>query len=239
MYINHVIGTQNELLTSGFRIPSRPTHVGTDYIDAKNLQITPRGVDITAFADGTITNIFYNSARGNCIDISHNSRVVTRYQHLRNGITVKVGGVVRIGDVIGVMGNTGDCRSSRTDVPPEFCGTHLHLELHINGEPVNAEPYLRGEKLLSGTQSVNAVTQSTPTKPIQPSNNFKVGDKVRILPTADKYVTGETIPTRLKGALDEIMQLGETSRNPAIRNADAVLLKHIYSWVKKYDVQKI
>jgi len=60
---------------------------------------------------------------------------------------------------------------------------------------------------------------------------FKVGDKVKILASAAKYVTGEAIPDRLKGATDEIMQISKDGKS--------VLLKGIYSWVWATDVEKI
>jgi len=62
-------------------------------------------------------------------------------------------------------------------------------------------------------------------------SGFKVGDKIKILATADKYVTGEKIPERLKGATDEIMQIKADGKS--------VLLKGIYSWVFASDVEKV
>ena len=58
---------------------------------------------------------------------------------------------------------------------------------------------------------------------------MKVGDKVKILSSAEKYVTGETIPARLKGETDEVMQMGKDGKS--------VLLKKIYSWVWLKDVE--
>ena len=55
-----------------------------------------------------------------------------------------------------------------------------------------------------------------------------VGLKVKILKTADKYVTGEKIPDRIKGAIDEVMQIS--------KDGNSVLLKGIYSWVWLKDI---
>ncbi|MFS0643657.1 N-acetylmuramoyl-L-alanine amidase [Siminovitchia sp. 179-K 8D1 HS] len=62
-------------------------------------------------------------------------------------------------------------------------------------------------------------------KPVTP--NFKVGSKVKIKSSAKKYATGENIPSSIKGKTYTIQQV----------KSDRVLLKEIYSWVKKSDVQ--
>ena len=48
-----------------------------------------------------------------------------------NSFAVKEGNVVKKGDIIGSVGNTG--RST---------GPHLHFELRINGSPVDPEGYI-------------------------------------------------------------------------------------------------
>jgi murein DD-endopeptidase MepM/ murein hydrolase activator NlpD len=146
MYKNHVISTNNEVLTSRFRPPNRPDHNGADYIDGRDLQITPKGVDVTALADGKAVELFKDDSRGNTVVIAHNGNITTGYQHLRDGVAVKIGDAVKKSQKIGVMGNTGSCVSSRMDVPIEYRGTHLHLFVKINstsvknGEYVNPEP---------------------------------------------------------------------------------------------------
>ncbi|MCL2774224.1 MAG: M23 family metallopeptidase [Oscillospiraceae bacterium] len=178
MYKEHIINSKNEQLTSGFRPPNRPTHVGCDYIASDNSQNTARGVDIIALADGTVSKVAYDSARGNYVDIAHNSNITTRYQHLRDGVKVKVGDIVKKGQAIAVMGNTGDCSSSNPNVLPEYRGTHLHLEIHVNGVPTDPEPYLTGAKMIS---TMNTVPPSATV------SSFKVGDKVKVKQGAKDY----------------------------------------------------
>lgn len=56
--------------------------------------------------------------------------VVTVYAHCKK-IYVKEGDAITRGEVIGEVGNTGNST-----------GPHLHLEIRINGNPVNPQDYL-------------------------------------------------------------------------------------------------
>lgn len=57
-------------------------------------------------------------------------------------------------------------------------------------------------------------------------NTIKVGSKVTLRKSASRYATGETIPTRYKNKSYTVQQV----------KADRVLLKELYSWVKKSDL---
>lgn len=56
--------------------------------------------------------------------------------------------------------------------------------------------------------------------------SFKTGDKVKIRSSATKYATGERIPNWVKGKSYTIHQV----------KSDRVLLREIYSWVRKSDI---
>lgn len=58
------------------------------------------------------------------------------------------------------------------------------------------------------------------------SRDYRVGDKVRLSTRAKKYATGENIPDRYKGKTYTVMQV----------KSDRVLLRELYSWVKKSDL---
>lgn len=73
--------------------------------------------------------------------------------------------------------------------------------------------------------------QNVPGAWINPLDNkeedFKVGQKVKVKTSAQRYATGENIPTWVKGRIYTIQQV----------KSDRVLLKEILSWVYKKDVE--
>jgi murein DD-endopeptidase MepM/ murein hydrolase activator NlpD len=74
-------------------------HKGTDYAAAKNTQIK-------STANGTVIASSRKLANGNYVKVRHNSTYTTQYLHM-NKRAVKVGDVVKQGDVIGYVGKTG------------------------------------------------------------------------------------------------------------------------------------
>lgn len=97
-------------------------HRGFDFMAEK-------GTPIYATADGTVTMARMTMGGfGNQIIINHNNGYKTRYAHLQrgSGFAVKEGDLVKRGQLIGYMGNTG--RSA---------GNHLHYEVLYHGKQVN------------------------------------------------------------------------------------------------------
>jgi len=90
----------------------------------------PRGTNIMATADGTISNTGWNSGYGLTIDIDHGYGFKTRYAHC-NSILAKEGDMVTRGQIIATVGSTG-----RTVAP------HLHYEIHVSGVKVNPASYI-------------------------------------------------------------------------------------------------
>jgi murein DD-endopeptidase MepM/ murein hydrolase activator NlpD len=76
--------------------------------------------------------VIFTSDKGNfglVVEIDHGGGFVTRYAHLSR-FSVRVGHLVRKGEVIGFVGNTGNSS-----------GEHLHYEILLNGKNVDAEKY--------------------------------------------------------------------------------------------------
>jgi murein DD-endopeptidase MepM/ murein hydrolase activator NlpD len=67
---------------------------------------------------------------GNAVVIDHGSALATLYGH-QSKILVTLGQQVRQGDVIGLVGSTGNST-----------GPHLHFEVRLFGTPVDPLAYL-------------------------------------------------------------------------------------------------
>lgn len=114
--------------------PSYPGHTGVD------ININVRGKSVVAVKDGTV----YASAAlkradgtyksyGEYIMIDHHDGTMTLYAHMSpDSRTVQKGDSVVQGQVIGIVGTTGNST-----------GLHLHFEVRVNGKCVNPLPYLQ------------------------------------------------------------------------------------------------
>ncbi len=102
-------------ITSGLGMRWGEYHAGIDIANRVS-------VPIVAAADGVVSRSYYSNSYGNCIFVSHynNGQVYTTvYAHM-NSRSVGEGAVVKKGQTIGYMGNTG-----------YSTGQHLHFELHV------------------------------------------------------------------------------------------------------------
>ena len=88
------------------------------------------GTPIKVIAAGTVTCASYNGSYGNLVKIDHGNGVESWYAHTSK-MYVSVGQKVEAGEVIALVGSTGNST-----------GAHLHLEIRINGEHVNPQNYL-------------------------------------------------------------------------------------------------
>lgn len=89
------------------------------------------GSDVVAVAAGVVTYAGKRYGYGNLVEINHGKGYATRYGH-NSKILVKVGDMVKKGQVISKMGSTG--RST---------GPHVHFEVLYNGHAVNPIKYIR------------------------------------------------------------------------------------------------
>jgi hypothetical protein len=124
--------------TSGFGVRSDPflgrpaMHTGLDFRAST-------GDPVRATANGKVVSSGWTGGYGRMVEVDHGNGLSTRYGHLSE-INVRVGDLIKIGQVIGAVGSTG--RST---------GPHLHYETRIDGEAVDPQKFLRaGVRLSAG-----------------------------------------------------------------------------------------
>ena len=98
-------------------------HTGTDIA-------CPQGTPIKVAASGTITFAGWSGSYGKLIKVSHGNGLETWYAHCVE-LYGAVGQQVNAGDVIAAVGSTGNST-----------GSHLHLEVRVNGKALNPQNYL-------------------------------------------------------------------------------------------------
>lgn len=84
------------------------------------------GTEVIASASGKISSVKFDQYLGNMLIIEHNSEYKTLYAHLSK-VLVKEGFIVKKGEVIGLVGNSGNSTAA-----------HLHFE--IIKEEINMNP---------------------------------------------------------------------------------------------------
>jgi len=114
--------------TYGWRVDpftgERAMHEGVDIV-------APVGTTIRSAAAGVVISTERHPQYGNLVEIDHGKDLTTRYAHASR-IMVKVGQLVKRGQVIAEVGTTG--RST---------GPHLHFEVRIRGLAQNPDRFLR------------------------------------------------------------------------------------------------
>jgi murein DD-endopeptidase MepM/ murein hydrolase activator NlpD len=104
--------------------PYNQFHTGTDFAGAP-------GAPIYAPAAGVVVMVASLHVRGNATIIDHGWGIYTGYWH-QTEVKVRVGDVVKQGQVIGTVGNTG-----------RVTGPHLHWELFVGGVQVDPLQWAR------------------------------------------------------------------------------------------------
>ncbi len=99
-------------------------HYGVDVVSKKN-------EPIKSVADGTVILASWTQDAGYVITVQHKSNVISVYKH-NSSLLKKPGDFINAGDVIAIIGNTGELTS----------GPHLHFELWYNGNPVDPEEFV-------------------------------------------------------------------------------------------------
>jgi len=114
---------QQYAFTAPFGVRFGKLHAGIDLA-------APDGTPYRAVHAGVVTAAGYRGGYGYAITIKNPDGTETIYAHSRR-LLVKTGDTVKAGQVIGEVGMSGYAY-----------GTHLHLEVHVNGMPVDPIVFL-------------------------------------------------------------------------------------------------
>lgn len=101
-----------------------PEHPAVDIVTKEN-------ETVKSVLDGRIIFAEYSKTSGYTVIVFHNAQFISIYKHL-NALTKKAGERVKVGEAIGVVGNTGT----------HSTGPHLHFELIFEGRYVNPSDYI-------------------------------------------------------------------------------------------------
>lgn len=112
--------------TSPFGLRWGKLHAGVDLA-------VPEGTRVGAVHAGTVKLARWYGGYGNCVIIDHGNGVETLYGH-NSALLVREGQKVKAGDPISLAGNTG-----------MSYGSHVHLEVHVDGTPKDPIPWLRNK----------------------------------------------------------------------------------------------
>jgi murein DD-endopeptidase MepM/ murein hydrolase activator NlpD len=99
-------------------------HFGVDIVAKEN-------EPVKAIADGTVILSAWTLETGYIISIQHSNELISIYKH-NSVLLKKIGDVVRGGEIISIIGNTGELTS----------GQHLHFELWYKGTPLNPQEFI-------------------------------------------------------------------------------------------------
>ena len=110
------------IVTTEFNL--KDEHYGIDIVSKLN-------EPVKSVAEGTVIFADWTQESGNVIAIQHRGNIISVYKH-NSALLKKVGTFVNSGQVIAIIGNTGEFTS----------GPHLHFEMWYNGHPVDPAEFI-------------------------------------------------------------------------------------------------
>ena len=103
-------------------------HFGVDIVTKKN-------APVKAVADGTVIFSEWTAETGYVVILEHSYGLISVYKH-NASIAKKQGEMVKVGEVIAIVGNTGEFTT----------GPHLHFELWSDGYPMDPTDFIAFEQ---------------------------------------------------------------------------------------------
>ncbi|MGN9812058.1 M23 family metallopeptidase [Micromonospora sp. BQ11] len=112
-------------------------HTGVDLV-------APEGTPYVAIHDGMVTKAGWFGGYGYTVIVQHTDGSEAIYGH-SSAVSVREGQQVKAGDQLGLVGSTG-----------HSYGSHLHVEIHVKGEPLDPVPWLqdRGVDIKLQTEAI-------------------------------------------------------------------------------------
>lgn len=110
------------IITTEFNL--KDEHFGVDVVSKQN-------EPVKSVAEGTVIFADWTQESGNVIAIQHRGNIISVYKH-NSALLKKVGTFVNSGQVIAIIGNTGEFTT----------GPHLHFEMWYNGNPVDPAEFI-------------------------------------------------------------------------------------------------
>lgn len=110
------------IMTTEFNL--KDEHYGVDIVSKQN-------EPVKSVAEGTVIFSDWTQESGNVIAIQHRGNIISVYKH-NSALLKKVGTFVNSGQVIAIIGNTGEFTT----------GPHLHFEMWYNGNPVDPTEFI-------------------------------------------------------------------------------------------------
>jgi murein DD-endopeptidase MepM/ murein hydrolase activator NlpD len=121
-----------------FPLPSGTWRVSSYYGDGRNHKgvdlCAKSGTSIFAALDGKVIHAGWKGAYGYCVIIEHSNGMRTLYAHAKQ-VCCSVGDMVSQGEVIALVGTTG-----------QSTGNHLHFEVIVNGRHMDPAPHINLDK---------------------------------------------------------------------------------------------
>ena len=92
------------------------------------------GAPVYAAADGTVYTVFNDDTMGTTVVIRHDGGYTTSYSSMSEDVKVAPGDTVKVGQVIGSVGQTALLEYT--------IGDHLHFSVTVSGEAMDPEDFL-------------------------------------------------------------------------------------------------
>ena len=176
----------------------------------------PKGTPIRAMWPGRVIKALRLSrSYGHHAQLDHGGGLSTLYAHMSR-LNASVGQNVNAGDVLGLVGSTGNST-----------GNHLHLEVRVNGKQVDPTQYLTGKKTAgkSNVTTVNGKLVDVPTLNLMRKAEGHLGQKYTVTQGVKRPATSYSGSTHTGLGVLDMLPATERGMN-ALRRVGAA------SWLR-------